>query len=378
MRRALLASSVVLFACSSSSTSATNQAQTDGGGDAFVHDIVLSMSLTVPAGVELHQCQYVKIPTTTDVEVSTMAHQYTEGSHHFLVWDTNLTDIPAGMTGQYDCTNGDEPVYKPVTGIIYGAQVPTGSTIFPQGVGVKITAGHVVMLNTHFLNPSQKDIASTAKFGMDIAKSPIATQAGFLLWYDQFIDLPAGAKASAGMRCAVPQDVTLLTGFSHYHQHGTGMTAYSDPSMTTPSTKPIYTSSNWEHPDEIAPGTVLKGGSAFRFICNYDNTSGTTEIIQGPNVKTSEMCAFFGLYYPKLDPNFEGCGTSSFVGTGTQSCSQEQACVSMCPASDAPQYSTGGAKIGACWQRCVAAACDGATDALLSGNAQTCAAQKCQ
>jgi hypothetical protein len=77
------------------------------------------------------------------------------------------------------------------------------------------------------------------------------------------------------------------------------------------------------------------------------------------------MCVFFGMYYPKQSADFESCKGQSIIGYGNQSCSQEQTCISACPAADAPQVYTGGVKVGPCWEHCVAAACDGATDALL-------------
>lgn len=383
MRLTLFAVPLVVAACSSSggSTSPASAAGGDGGvaggddGGSFQHDIVLSMSLNVPAGKELHQCQYVKAPTTADVQIGALSHQYTPGSHHFLVWDTDLNDIPADMTGQQDCTNGDEKIYEHTRGFLYGAQVPTGSVVLPSGVGYKLPAGHVVMLNVHFLNATTRDIASTASVGLDLAKGAVTTAAGFLLFYDPFIDLPAHGKATTGMRCAVPSDVTLLTGFSHYHQRGTAMKAYDDPSMTAQATDTVYASHDWEHPDGITPGTVLRAGTVFRFGCDYDNTQSDTEIFQGPNVQTSEMCVFAGMYYPR-DAEFEQCAKASFVGFGTKACGDLEPCVSQCPPGDAPQFSGGGPKVGPCWERCIASGCDGATDALLP--LVGCIGQNCQ
>src|SRR5437868_13473305 len=64
---------------------------TDAGADTthpagFDHEVVLSMSLTVPSGAELHQCQFVQLPAGADLSVVRIAHQYTPGSHHFLLY----------------------------------------------------------------------------------------------------------------------------------------------------------------------------------------------------------------------------------------------------------------------------------------------------
>jgi hypothetical protein len=105
------------------------------------------MHLTVPPGSELHQCQLVALPSATDIEAIELSHQYTTGSHHFLLFGTDLASIPADLTGQYDCTRGDEPVMQHAAGILYGGQSPKGQVTFPAGVGLKVkgaTAGPVV------------------------------------------------------------------------------------------------------------------------------------------------------------------------------------------------------------------------------------------
>jgi hypothetical protein len=311
----------------------------------------------------------VKLGNSTDVQLSALAHQYTPGSHHMLVWDTTLTDIPADMTGPYDCKNGDEPVYQYATERIYAVQVPTGSTTLPDGVGLEMTANHVLMLLVHFLNATEEDIAATVSFGADLAKSTVTTQAGLFRYYDPLIYVPIQGKASAGLRCPIPQDITFVNGFSHYHQHGIGMRAFSDPSMTSESPNPIYASNDWQHPEGIAAGKVLKAGSVFRFICDYDNTAGNTEIFQGLNTVTSEMCVFVGLYYPKIDVADLAFFPPSYIGFGSKACRDVQACLAACPAADSPvaddpllhPYS-----VGPCWERCVASGCDGATDAAFA------------
>jgi hypothetical protein len=358
----LTATLFFLLACSSPGQNSGDNAGTAGAG--FQHDFVVSMSLTVPPGTELYRCQYVKLGNANEVELSTLAHQYTPGSHHMLVWDTDLTGIPADMTGLYDCIDGDEPIYQHATERLYGAQLPKGYTTLPDGVGLRMTANHVLMLTIHFLNPTQEEVAATVSFGADLAKGPVTTHAGLLHYSDPFIYLPLRAKASTGLRCTIPQDITLVSGFSHYHQHGLDMRAFSDPSTTSESLHPIYTSNDWQHPVEIQAGTVLKGGSVFRFICDYDNTAGNTEIFYGPNSLTSEMCVFMGLYYPKIEePDFS---PPSVMGFGKKACRDVERCLVACPAGAPPQALAAGTAADPCWERCVASGCDGAVDAAFA------------
>jgi hypothetical protein len=102
-----------------------------------------------------------------------------------------------------------------------------------------------------------------------------------------------------------------------------------------------------------------------RFQCDYNNTD-ANEVFQGPNAKTSEMCVFAGLYYPKQMSKFEHCHPYSVTGFGTQNCLETAACLQSCPASDAPQSTWTTVIVGDCWQRCIAAACGGAVDGSLA------------
>jgi hypothetical protein len=367
-----------LGACSSSSSghaSTPVSADAGDGGEGFHHDVVFTMTLTVPASTELHQCQLVQLPTGADVNVTGFAHQYTPGSHHFLLYRTDLTAIPSNLTGQYDCTLGSEPIMQHAVGIVYGAQTPTGDYPFPAGVAATLPAGGVLIMNTHYLNATAKPIATTVQVGLDTTTADkVQTQGGFFVFYDPFIDVPAHATASSGGWCHVPVDVTVLTAFTHYHYRGTDMKVWLDPSATARATTPFFTTDDWQHPVEFMGPMTWPQGSDVRFQCDYDNTD-ATEVFQGPNAQTSEMCVLAGLYYPKQTEAFEECYGYSVSGFGTSACLATVSCLQACPASDAPVHTPTGVIVGPCWERCVAAACDGAVDAVLP--LFGCARQQC-
>src|SRR5258708_3940743 len=275
------------------------------------------------------------------------------------------------MTGQYDCMWGNEPIMQQSKNIIYGAQKPSGAFPFPAGVGITIPAGSVLIMNTHYLNQMPDPIPTTVQVGLDTTTpDKVTTQAGAFLFYDPFIDVPANSKASSGGRCPVPADVTIVNAFTHYHYRGTKMQVWVDPMPTAPVATPFYVTTDWEHPQDFQGPATWTKGSVVRFQCDYNNTE-TTEVFQGPNAKTSEMCVFAGIYYPKQPHTFELCDHYSTMGFGAKTCSATASCLQACPPADAPM----GVAIGPCWERCVAAGCDGAVDRalLLSG----CVASQC-
>ncbi len=332
----------------------------------FDHDVVLSMNLTVQPGEELHRCQLVALPTDSEVEVVSFSHKYTAGSHHFLVFATDLDTIPAGMQGQqYDCVNGDEPIMDHTRGMLYGAQSAEGTSPLPAGVGYKMQAHQVLLLQAHYLNFTTKPIAAQIRAGFDTApSSQIREQAGFLLFYDPFIYVPARGTATSGIRCAVPRDISIISAASHYHQRGTSMRMWVDPSMKVESAAPFHQTRDWEHPEDFHGPMSVASGSAIRFECDFAN-SDAVDVFQGPNARTSEMCVLFGLYYPKLEGDFSGCADLSITGRGAQTCNDALSCVQSCATSEAPRFTNGGVIVGPCWERCVAAGCPGAIDALL-------------
>lgn len=63
----------------------------------FQHDIVVSMALDVKPGQERHVCQLVALPNDADANVVSISHDYTMGSHHFLLFTTDLDTIPAEL-----------------------------------------------------------------------------------------------------------------------------------------------------------------------------------------------------------------------------------------------------------------------------------------
>ena len=331
----------------------------------FDHDVVITMSLTVKPGEELHQCQLVTLPTDSEIEVVAFSHKYTAGSHHFLVFSTDLEAIPSEMQGTYDCVNGDEPIMQHTEGILYGGQSPTATFPLPAGVGFKMKAHQVLMLQTHYINPTGKEIEAKVSAGFDTAPAAeIRQHAGFMIFYDPFIYVPAQSSSTSGIRCSVPSDINVVAAFTHYHQRGTSMRVWVDPSRSQESSAPIHETHDWEHPPDFEGPLGVSAGSVFRFECAYTNGD-AVDVFQGPNAATSEMCVFAGLYYPQAKGDFDNCADLSITGHGDKACSDVLSCVRNCPGADAPRFTKGGVNVGPCWERCVAAGCPGAVDSLL-------------
>jgi hypothetical protein len=187
--------------------------------------VQFAMNVTVPAGGELHDCVFVKMPAGGDQFVISAQHMYTPGSHHLLLFRTDLTAIPAGGDQVQDCyEGGGGTIMSHVRGVVYGSQVPQATFTMPPGVAFKMKSEEVLLLQVHYLNAQTKPVDAHVTVGLDTITdgSQVQSLAGVLFYYDPFIDVPANSMAKAGARCTLPKDITLQTVFPHYHARGYG------------------------------------------------------------------------------------------------------------------------------------------------------------
>jgi len=360
-------------ACSSSSGSSTSPGGTSSNNPppgSKLQTVEFKMDATVGAGKEIFDCQFVTLPNVAGWMVSG-EHTYTAGSHHLLIYTTDLTSVPAGGNQVQDCYEGSGSFMSHVRGVLYGGQTPTGSEQFPAGVGVQTTANQVLLFQVHYLNATSADLAAKVDVKLTLdSGTDIVNNAGILFLYDPFIDVPPGAKAQAQMRVNIPRDITLLSATSHYHARGVGYAAYLD-TPTKMATSPFYTSASWNSPEIVSMSMPIAAGTKLRFECDYDNSSGTAEYFQGQSAQTNEMCMFIGAYYPDMgelanygeaSPGPDMFGTAGASGTN---CNDTLKCIEACPAAASSGSSAGLVDASPCMQKCMVGSCTTATTPLL-------------
>lgn len=328
------------------------------------------MSLRLAPGQEAFKCQFVKMPADAKFVVGGR-HEYTTGSHHLLLFKTELTAIPAGLDGVRDCyeTGSGANLMSYVRGVVYGAQEATGQTTYPSGVGLPVKAEDVLLLQTHYLNASSSPLEARVKLQLDLGKAEnIRVNAGVLFFYNPFIHVPATSMAKSSMRCRLRQGVTVLGAVSHYHKRGTSYGAYLDAPDGTPATSPFYTSTDWEHPRPMNTPVTVPEGARIRFECTYDNMAGTRPYYQGQSADENEMCMFMGLYYPALERRDEICQVDpDMFGVGRTGCLDTARCVQACGVAAAPTtLGQGMPNVDPCWQRCMAGSCPNASRPLFT------------
>jgi copper type II ascorbate-dependent monooxygenase-like protein len=336
----------------------------------------LSMKLTLAPGEEATYC----IPLVTPdhpVDIERFEHRYTQGSHHLLLLRGGITAEQAARTDEpFECLS------LVPSEVLYGAQVGEGQQELPAGVGMRLSPGEVLVLQTHYLNATADTIDARAAVDLWFREGPATTQAGALFLYDWSISVPARGQASARMHCEIPRDINLISGASHMHRRGVGYEAFlTGGSLDEP--RLLYETDRWQDIslDPYDPPLSITAGQAIDFHCDYSNPEDRT-IVAGSSAADNEMCVFLGLYYPKMDTAAEACTGpgSGPVMDGDQSCGQvltclqsatdntaAQACLASTCASSSPQLDAlVGCQLGPC-----AEACSG------TGDCQSCMMQSC-
>src|SRR5262249_17004881 len=140
--------------CSSKSGSPGSGQSSDDAGAPLppgVSTQTYTMASTVPAAAETHKCQFVLAPAGKQFVVGA-SHKYTPGSHHLLLFRTDLKTIPAGLDKAGDCYESAAGGYMShVRGIVYGSQVPEGKLDYPPAVGLPLESQSVLLMQTHYL-----------------------------------------------------------------------------------------------------------------------------------------------------------------------------------------------------------------------------------
>jgi len=349
--------------CGSSVDSSANG--TDAGGETATTPsslIVFDMNVKVTKGTEVHRCQFVRMPKSADggeIFVGARSHEYTTGSHHFLIYRTDLSEIPAGMDKQVDCFEGTG-LMKHQRGYVAGGQKAKEADKFPEGVALAFKSEEVLLFQSHYLNAGTSDL--DAKVHVEwttVPRETVKHRAGVTNFYNPFIYVPAKAEATANMSCPFTHDVTVLGAGPHMHRRGVHYEAFLDEPGKEPAATPFYTTDDWEHPVNYLGPMQLKAGTRVRFKCFYKNPDDRV-YTQGQSAENDEMCMFSAVYYPEMPLADGQCRNGmAQIGQGTLKCSEVTSCAQACP----PYEPMGGpADIGACQQKCVVDGCPSSSE----------------
>jgi hypothetical protein len=310
----------------SSGTSSSTQNAPADAGIAFkpsgLPDVTFTMDLNVPAGVEFLKCIYAAVPSNRGViAVPSAESHYTPGSHHMLAYRTDLTSIPSSQTGVFDCEDGsfsqDGSWMQHNRGSYYEAQQPDSRRDLPEGVAHKFQPGEVVIIQSHYVNTTAKDIAAHIVFTLHtMDPAMVKYEASTILWSNLNINIAPHSKARVTMTCPIMADMIPALLWSHMHSRAVNFVATTDDSAAAAALGTLYTEKDWSEPQPREypsnPPVTLHAGTNVTFSCDYQNDTDAT-FTYGNSAQTNEMCILHGMYYPKAEMG-QGC----FGGNATQ------------------------------------------------------------
>lgn len=303
----------------------------DGEGVQFV------MHTQLEAGVEAEHCKFVKAPPEGLI-VNRDEVRYTAGSHHFLLYETAYTEIPTAKedgtpvdtSDVFDCSSGPTDGWD-VTKLIGGSQNTDGHMLdFPEGIGVRIEPGRVLLMNAHYINASNERLEPEVRINLySISEDELQVEGDLLFLYNPLIRVPARGEARARMRCPVYHDITIVNVQSHMHARGTGY------ALMIEGQEPFYINDKWEDVPVAnfmnEGGMQVPAGARLDYYCEYTNTQ-DVDVYQGPR-STDEMCMVIGSYYPAnpaiancLDESDDEKLAAEWIGEGEATCAATLIC----------------------------------------------------
>jgi hypothetical protein len=389
-----------LTACSGTQGSTSGSGGSPGAPPAATYEF----KFTTHSGEETHWCQYMRAPEGDGKEAVVTGYEWSwQNMHHWALYRTT-SDLPADVSFDqpFDCFEPGAMKYtQPGSLVLAGGE--TGEQLFPEGTGFGFKSGEILVFQAHTLNTTPDDVEASIKVSLHMGDPAVVKdRVGLIQFYDPYIVVPAHALARAQMRCAIPQDMTILFGTTHEHTRGTGVQVFLDPPAGDRATEPFLSSTDWQHPTVAADALAVAKGSHIRTSCDYFGDE--RDITQGQDKNDSEMCMFIGYYYPVVPADqggglFENCvqvpipgGVGDEYGTGDKTCAESLACIQKCPPGDAPRPGDGRIDVGACWQKCLVGSCPSAAaplntlgycvqnkcaDACSGGNCAACVVQNC-
>ncbi len=311
------------------------------GTDAPKDVVGFTAELSVAAGEETVQCKFVAMPDDRGaMAVRTTEHTYTQGSHHFLLFRTDLTEIPTGGDVLSECDEGEVSWMRNVRGVVYAAQDEKGGFQFPDRVGMSFEPGEVMLMQSHYLNTTGSELAARIDVELElIDPAGIDEEAGIIFYYNPKISVPPMGTGSATLTCPVTSDINLAFVSSHMHKRGSGFVASTDDAAAMKALGgPLYTTQEWGEPlprvfGEAEP-LALAQGSSISYTCDFDNPDPLT-VVQGPSADTNEMCMFIGMYWPRENEQFEWCYDGVTDQGGAVSAAATLGCLVGCGGADA-------------------------------------------
>jgi hypothetical protein len=254
-------------------------------------------ALEVPPGGSENWAQFVGGPLDQDYDVEDVNGVQSEGGHHALVYATSMGE-PPGTTRLWK--DEDQLAARLMGGI--GGEGGANVSL-PAGIVFRIRKGSYILIQTHYLNASDKTIVGRSVIDVKLAPMDKTRRVASMMSNTSLaINLPAHAQTGMDVYCDVQKDLQFLMISNHMHDWGTAtVTDYVDPQGVMHVFKNDVTWSGdyalnpeWTKFPVETPGLITKG-SRMHTHCTWNNNT------DAPIKFPTEMCVFFGFVLNEND-----------------------------------------------------------------------------
>lgn len=249
----------------------------------------------IAPGADLTLCSYIddRILEETDI-VDYQGFQSGVGAHHAILY--SVTNQQAANT--HECNEDDMINARYLAG--GGADSPPAD--LPTGVVFRMPANTQLLIQTHWINATDKPLDGQAAFNLKITKPKPEHQVAQLFTLgNTMFTLPLG-HGSTSAECTVQAKMNVFTLGGHMHEWGKHAKISLTPSAS--ATASVLWESNWSTEYQFNPPRnhypteaplVLTPGDKLHIECDYDNDTG------GPLPFPTEMCIGFSYAYPMTE-----------------------------------------------------------------------------
>lgn len=237
-------------------------------------------------------CQYIQAPSDRDVDVLDVQGHQSFGGHHVVAY---ATPIKADVGTSRSCTDEDNLLGGFLGGI--GGEAGGGVNL-PPGVAFRLPKGSAIMVNTHFVNNTDKAIDGQSVIDFKFAEpSPDRLVASMFTNGYMGFKVPAKGTLDSTVDCTIARDMQFILFTNHMHEWGAK--AKTEVTRADGKVELLHEDRIWS--PELAfradytkwakdkPLTLFKGDRV-RTYCSWDNTTGAD--LQFPD----EMCFGVGFF----------------------------------------------------------------------------------
>jgi hypothetical protein len=208
--------------------------------------------------------------------------------HHVLLFATSYLEAigadAADPQPGWTCFGGPG---TPGTPRMLGGWVPgTQATRFPDGTGIALRAGEVVVMQVHYNLAAGPSAPDTTRVRMQFARAPVAKPAAIVPLANLTFSIPAGATGyTSTFQVASPGNGVIWGVIPHMHTKGRRVTVKAGNTCLVDVPSWDF---HWQQSYFFSTPQPLAVGTQLSLSCTWDNPTGTA--VTWGEKTTDEMC----------------------------------------------------------------------------------------